>query len=71
MPEQKRYSILLGVTSILKVKDYVYGTQVSDAWSIGGWKQANELDYQSIIDSDFFSVCDKVTLNLNRNNYEI
>ncbi len=36
MPEQKRYSILLGVTSILKVKDYVYGTQVSDAWSIDG-----------------------------------
>jgi len=36
-----------------------------------GWKQANELDCQNIIDSDFFSVCDKVTLNLNRNNYEI
>ena len=36
MPEQKRYSILLGVTSILKVKDFVYGTQVSDTWSIGG-----------------------------------
>ncbi|MDB3976046.1 hypothetical protein N9442_01735 [Gammaproteobacteria bacterium] len=36
MPEQKRHSILLGVTSILKVKDYVYETQVTDAWSIDG-----------------------------------
>ena len=36
MPEQKRHSILLGVTSILKVKDYVYESQVTDAWSIGG-----------------------------------
>ena len=36
MLEQKRYSILLGVTSILKVKDYVYETQVTDAWSIAG-----------------------------------
>lgn len=36
MPEQKGYSVLPGVTSVLKVKDYVYETQVTDAWSIGG-----------------------------------